>query len=175
MLLRIPLGSEEAVAFADTSMEAISYCAISASVDLAEERGRYASFDGSLWSRGILPIDSVKLLEEARGEYLRLDTSATLDWESLRERVCQRRHAQFQRHGHRADGDHLQHRRRGAVDRAGVPQPLRQGQHVGRLHGREPVPGARPEGARAVGRGDDLATSSTSMARLAPSTVCRRI
>ena len=86
-VLRIPLGSDEAVAFADTSMEAISYCAISASVDLAEERGRYASFDGSLWSRGILPIDSVKLLEEARGEYLRLDTSATLDWESLRQRV----------------------------------------------------------------------------------------
>ena len=86
-MLRIPLGSQEAVAFADTSMEAISYCAIAASVDLTEERGRYASFDGSLWSRGILPIDSVKLLEEARGEYLRLDTSATLDWESLRQRV----------------------------------------------------------------------------------------
>jgi ribonucleoside-diphosphate reductase alpha chain len=85
--LRIPIGSEAAVAFADTSMEAISYCAISASVDLAAERGRYASFDGSLWSRGILPIDSIKLLEDARGEYLRLDTSATLDWESLRQRV----------------------------------------------------------------------------------------
>jgi ribonucleoside-diphosphate reductase alpha chain len=86
-VLRIPLGSDEAVAFADTSMEAISYCAISASADLAEERGRYASFDGSLWSKGILPIDSIKLLEEARGEYLRLDISATLDWESLRQRV----------------------------------------------------------------------------------------
>ena len=85
--LRIPLGSQEAVAFADTCMEAISYCAVSASVDLAAERGRYASFDGSLWSRGILPIDSIKLLEEARGEYLRLDTSTTLDWQSLRERV----------------------------------------------------------------------------------------
>jgi ribonucleoside-diphosphate reductase alpha chain len=86
-VLRIPLGSEEAVAFADSSMEVISYCAISASVDLVEERGRYASFDGSLWSRGILPINSIKLLEDARGEYLRLDTSATLDWESLRRRV----------------------------------------------------------------------------------------
>ncbi len=86
-MLRIPLGSQEAVAFADTSMEAISYCAISASADLAEERGRYASFDGSLWSQGILPIDSIKLLEQARGEYLRLDTSTTLDWNSLRERV----------------------------------------------------------------------------------------
>jgi ribonucleoside-diphosphate reductase alpha chain len=85
--LRIPMGSDEAVAFADTSMEAISYCAISASVDLAAERGRYASFDGSLWSRGILPIDSIGLLQEARGGHLRLDTSATLDWDSLRRRV----------------------------------------------------------------------------------------
>jgi ribonucleoside-diphosphate reductase alpha chain len=85
--LHIPIGSDEAVAFADESMEAISYCAISASVDLAEERGRYASFDGSLWSRGILPIDSIQLLADARGEYLRADTTTTLDWDSLRERV----------------------------------------------------------------------------------------
>jgi ribonucleoside-diphosphate reductase alpha chain len=86
-MLRIPVGSDDAVAFADTSMEAISYCAISASVDLAAERGRYASFDGSLWSRGILPIDSIGLLQDARGGHLRLDTSATLDWDSLRRRV----------------------------------------------------------------------------------------
>ncbi len=86
-MLRLPLGSKEAVEFADTSMELISYCAISASSDLAEERGRYASFEGSLWSQGILPIDSIRLLEEARGEYLRLDTSTTLDWDSLRQRV----------------------------------------------------------------------------------------
>ncbi len=86
-MLRLPVGSQEAVQFADTSMELISYCAISASADLADERGRYASFDGSLWSQGLLPIDSIKLLEDARGEYLRLDTSATLDWEELRQRV----------------------------------------------------------------------------------------
>jgi len=86
-MLRLPLGSQEAVQFADASMELISYYAISASSDLAEERGRYASFDGSLWSEGILPIDSIRLLEEARGEYLRLDTSMTLDWEDLRQRV----------------------------------------------------------------------------------------
>jgi ribonucleoside-diphosphate reductase alpha chain len=85
--LGIPFGSHDAVAFADTSMEALSYCAIAASVDLAAERGRYASFDGSLWSQGILPIDSIKPLADARGEYLRLDTSATLDWQRLRERV----------------------------------------------------------------------------------------
>ncbi|MEM7775600.1 MAG: ribonucleoside-diphosphate reductase subunit alpha [Pseudomonadota bacterium] len=86
-VLRIPMGSDEAVAFADTSMEEISYLAISASVDLAAERGRYASYDGSLWSRGVLPIDSIELLAEARGEYLRLDTSSTLDWDALRDRV----------------------------------------------------------------------------------------
>ena len=65
--MRIAVASDAAVAFADTSMEAISYYAISASVDLAAERGRYPSFDGSLWSRGILPIDSIELLAEARG------------------------------------------------------------------------------------------------------------
>jgi ribonucleoside-diphosphate reductase alpha chain len=84
--LRIAVASDEALRFADTSMEAISYFAISASSDLAAERGRYASFDGSLWSRGILPIDSVELLAEARGG-LDLDRSASLDWDNLRERV----------------------------------------------------------------------------------------
>ncbi len=82
----IAMASEAAVAFADTSMEMISYYAISASVDLASERGRYPSFDGSLWSRGILPIDSIELLAEARGG-LEMDRSATLDWDRLRERV----------------------------------------------------------------------------------------
>jgi ribonucleoside-diphosphate reductase alpha chain len=67
-------------------MEAISFHAISASTDLAAERGRYPSFDGSLWSQGILPIDSVELLAEARGG-LELDRSTVLDWEGLRERV----------------------------------------------------------------------------------------
>ncbi|WP_062117855.1 ribonucleoside-diphosphate reductase subunit alpha [Aureimonas sp. AU40] len=85
--LRLAYASEAAVAFADTSMEALSYEAISASVDLAAERGRYPSFDGSLWSRSILPIDSLELLAEARGGTLDLDRSATLDWAALRERV----------------------------------------------------------------------------------------
>ncbi len=85
--LRIPYSTQEAVQFADLSMEAVSYYAIRASTELAEERGRYHSFDGSLWSRGILPIDSIRLLEEGRGGYLQMDTSTTLDWEALRERV----------------------------------------------------------------------------------------
>ncbi|HEY4142279.1 MAG TPA: ribonucleoside-diphosphate reductase subunit alpha [Pseudolabrys sp.] len=85
-ILRIPTASDGAVTFADESMEAISYHAIAASSDLAVERGRYPSYEGSLWSRGILPIDSVKLLSHARGGQ-DLDTSSTLDWDALRTRV----------------------------------------------------------------------------------------
>jgi ribonucleoside-diphosphate reductase alpha chain len=84
--MRIPVASDAAVAFADTSMEAIAFHAISASVDLALERGRYPSFDGSLWSRGILPIDSIELVAEARGG-VEMDRTKTLDWGPLRERV----------------------------------------------------------------------------------------
>jgi ribonucleoside-diphosphate reductase alpha chain len=85
--LRLPYASEEAVAFADRSMEAVSYYAIEASTGLAGERGRYPSFDGSLWSQGILPIDSLAALGEERGAYLQVDDSRTLDWDGLRERV----------------------------------------------------------------------------------------
>ncbi len=84
--LRIPYASDAAVEFADRSMEAISYHAISASVDLAAERGRYPSFDGSLWSKGILPVDSIRLLEDARPG-VDMDSASTLDWEGLRKRV----------------------------------------------------------------------------------------
>jgi ribonucleoside-diphosphate reductase alpha chain len=85
--LSIPNASEAAVQFADESMELISFHAIAASVDLAAERGRYASFEGSLWSRGILPVDSVGLLQDNRRNTLQLDRSAKLDWTTLRERV----------------------------------------------------------------------------------------
>ena len=85
--LRIPYASQEAVEFADRSMEAIGYFAYWASTELAEERGRYASFKGSLWDKGILPQDTLGLLREARGGYVELDESASLNWESLRERI----------------------------------------------------------------------------------------
>lgn len=84
--LRVPVASDEAVRFADESMEAVSFYAIEASNALAAERGRYSSFDGSLWSRGILPLDSIELLAEQRGS-VDVDRSATLDWPTLRERV----------------------------------------------------------------------------------------
>ena len=85
--MRIPDTSEQALRFADESMESVSYYAIKASTDLAEERGRYSTFEGSLWGQGILPIDSIALLEQGRGGYLQQDRSMTLDWDSLRERV----------------------------------------------------------------------------------------
>jgi ribonucleoside-diphosphate reductase alpha chain len=85
--LGIAYASPGAVQFADQSMEILSYYAIEASTDLAEERGRYQSFQGSLWSQGILPIDSIRLLAEGRGGYLEMDTGFTMDWDRLRERV----------------------------------------------------------------------------------------
>lgn len=85
--LGIENASNDAVEFADLSMELISYHAIKASTDLAEERGTYQSFEHSLWSKGILPIDSIALLKEARGQYLEQDQTKTLDWENLRVRV----------------------------------------------------------------------------------------
>lgn len=85
--LRIPYTSEAAVEFADSSMEQISYHAIEASSDLAAERGRYSTYDGSLWSQGILPIDSLALLTTARGGDLIVDESKQLDWDALRQKV----------------------------------------------------------------------------------------
>ncbi len=86
---RIPYASDGAVKFADNSMEVISYFAIKASTDLAEERGTYETFKGSLWDQGILPIDSLNLLREARGDdYLDVDMSTTMDWDALRTRIA---------------------------------------------------------------------------------------
>ena len=86
--LRVPYASQAAVEFADRSMEAVCYYAYWASTQLAEERGRYSSYRGSLWDRGILPIDSLKLLAEQRGGYVEVDTSTSMDWDSLRERIA---------------------------------------------------------------------------------------
>ena len=86
--LGISYNSEEAVKFADKSMELISYFAIEASSELAAERGTYQTYEGSLWDRGIFPIDSINLLKEQRGEnYLDQNIETTLDWDSLREKV----------------------------------------------------------------------------------------
>jgi ribonucleoside-diphosphate reductase alpha chain len=88
-MMRVPFASNDAVEFADRSMEAVCYYAYLASTELAEERGRYESYEGSLWSRGILPQDSVKLLAEERGGYLEVDSSSAMDWTPVRERIAQ--------------------------------------------------------------------------------------
>jgi ribonucleoside-diphosphate reductase alpha chain len=85
--LRLPYSSDAAVEFADSSMEQISYHAIEASTDLAAERGRYSSYDGSLWSQGVLPIDSLARLQAARNGDVVVDDSSRLDWDALREKV----------------------------------------------------------------------------------------
>ncbi|MFJ5286609.1 ribonucleoside-diphosphate reductase subunit alpha, partial [Pseudomonas sp. NPDC088429] len=87
-LQHIPYGSDAAVEFADKSMEAVSYYAIQASCDLADERGAYETFQGSLWSKGILPLDSQQILIEQRGQkYIDVDLNESLDWAPVRARV----------------------------------------------------------------------------------------
>lgn len=85
--LRIPYASQEAVEFADKSMEAICYYAYWASTELAKERGKYSSYKGSLWDQGILPIDTLDMLSKARGGYVEVDRSTTLDWDALKKKI----------------------------------------------------------------------------------------
>jgi len=86
--LRIPYASRQAVEFADRSMEAVCYHAYWASTELARERGKYSSYRGSLWDKGILPLDTLDLLEKQRGGYVEVDRSASLDWEALRKKIA---------------------------------------------------------------------------------------
>ncbi|HWP10593.1 MAG TPA: ribonucleoside-diphosphate reductase subunit alpha, partial [Ramlibacter sp.] len=87
--LRIPYASREAVDFADRSMESVCYHAYWASTELARERGKYSSYRGSLWEQGILPLDTLDLLERQRGGYVEVDRSAALDWDGLRRKIAQ--------------------------------------------------------------------------------------
>ncbi|WP_439113655.1 ribonucleoside-diphosphate reductase subunit alpha [Hydrogenophaga sp.] len=86
--LRVPYASADAVNFADRSMEAVCYYAYWASTELARERGRYASYKGSLWDQGVLPLDTLDMLANARGGYVDVDRSATLDWDTLRQKIA---------------------------------------------------------------------------------------
>jgi len=88
-MLRIPYASDAAVQFADEAMEAVCYFAYLASTELAEERGTYQSYQGSLWDRGILPQDSVQLLAQERGGYVEVDMSSKMDWTPVRNRIKQ--------------------------------------------------------------------------------------
>ena len=86
--LRIPYASDAAVEFADKSMEAICYYAYWASTELARERGQYATYKGSLWDQGILPIDTLDMLARERGGYVEVDRSSTMDWDALRKKIA---------------------------------------------------------------------------------------
>jgi ribonucleoside-diphosphate reductase alpha chain len=86
--LRIPYASDAAVSFADSSMEAVCYYAYWASTELARERGKYATFQGSLWDQGILPFDTLDMLANARGGYVEVDRSSRLDWDALRKKIA---------------------------------------------------------------------------------------
>ncbi len=85
--IRIPYASAAAVEFADRSMEAVCYYAYWASTELAQERGCYASYQGSLWDQGILPQDTLELLRKSRGGYVEVDHSTSMDWDALRARL----------------------------------------------------------------------------------------
>jgi ribonucleoside-diphosphate reductase alpha chain len=89
--LRVPYSSTEAVEFADRSMEAVCYHAYWASTELAAERGRYSSYRGSLWDRGVLPQDTLSLLAQARGgeQWVQVDRSESMDWPALRQRIAE--------------------------------------------------------------------------------------
>ncbi len=87
--LRIPYSSQQAVEFADRSMEAVCYYAYWASTELARERGKYSSYKGSLWDRGILPLDTLDMLEKQRGGYVEVDKSSSMDWDALRRKIAQ--------------------------------------------------------------------------------------
>jgi ribonucleoside-diphosphate reductase alpha chain len=86
--MRVPYASDAAVQFADESMEAICYYAYWASTELARERGTYSSFKGSLWDKGVLPLDTLELLARERGGYVEVDRSSTLDWDALRQKIA---------------------------------------------------------------------------------------
>ena len=86
-MLDINFDSEEAVKYSDEMMEAISYYAILGSSELAKERGAYSSFPGSKWDRGILPLDTLALLDVERGERVEVNRTATLDWTPVRESI----------------------------------------------------------------------------------------
>ncbi len=86
--MRVPYASQEAVEFADKSMEAICYYAYWASTELASERGKYSSYKGSLWDQGIMPLDTLDLLERARGGYVEVDRSMSMDWDALRNKIA---------------------------------------------------------------------------------------
>lgn len=108
-IMNISYASHEAVQFADKCQEMISYYAILASSELAKERGVYESYKGSKWDRGLLPIDTIALLEKERGGHLEMDSSMTMDWNNVRASIKKTGHAQQQYDGHCSNRNNFQH------------------------------------------------------------------
>ena len=152
-LLRMPYASEEAVEFADTSMEAVCYYAYYASTELAAgARPLLLATAARCGIAASCPQDTLKLLAEAARRLRRSrDSSESMDWDGAARAHRHLRHAQLQLRGDRADGDDLQHHRRVGLHRTDLPEPVREVEPVGRIHGRQRLPGARPEGTRSVG------------------------
>jgi len=141
----VSYASDQAVEFADQTMEAISYFAISASTNLAAERGAYASYEGSLWSQGVFPIDSLAMLVEQRGaDYISVNQDSTMDWDALRETVSQQgmRNSNVMAIAPTATIANITGGV--AIDRADLSESIRQVESLGRIHCREPLPRARP-------------------------------
>jgi len=134
-MMRVPYASQAAVEFADRSMEAVCYHAYFASSLLAEERGRYQSYEGSLWSRGILPQDTLKMLRDERGGHVDVDESSTLDWDTLRTRI--KEHGMRNSlHRNRPNRHYFQYHWRICVHRTHFPELVRQIESLRRVHGR---------------------------------------
>jgi ribonucleoside-diphosphate reductase alpha chain len=147
------LRQPEAVEFADRSMEAICYYAYWASTELAQERGRYSSYKGSLWDQRHPAAGHAGSAGEARGGYVEVDRSATLDWDALRKKIatataCATRTAWPSRPRRPSPTSS------GSTPRSSpLRQPVGQVQPVGRVHRGQRVPGARPQ---ALGLWDDV-------------------
>jgi ribonucleoside-diphosphate reductase alpha chain len=137
--MNISYASVAAVDFADYSMEAISYFAILASSELAAERGVYSTYRGSKWDRGMLPIDTMDLLEQERGCRIDVDRTARMDWSVVRESVAKHGDAQQQLHGDCSNGDDLHDHRRGSVYRTDVQASVCEEQSVRRVHSSEHI------------------------------------
>jgi ribonucleoside-diphosphate reductase alpha chain len=124
-------ASPEAVEFNDEAMEAIAYYAYEASSDLAAERGTYSTYKGSKWDRGLLPQDTLDLLERERGVPVEVPRGGRMDWSPLREKIAAAGHAQLELPRDRTDGHDLEHHRHLALHRADLQEPVRQIEPLG--------------------------------------------
>ena len=150
-LLAHALRRDAAMAFADRSMEAVCYYAYWASTELAEERGRYSSYKGSLWDRGILPQDTLALLRDERGGYVEIDESSTMPWDALRAASRSTGCATPTASRSRPTATISNIIGVARLDRARVPEHLREVEPLGRVHGGQRAPRRRAEDAATSG------------------------